>query len=153
MSTSTHDAIGDALTTRRRGAGPVPVMTLMRQVERGIPVSVLDRVTREVAPNDANFVFRIIPKATLARRRKADTLHDTAKAVLSQEEGGRVARVAEVWASALDVWGSAEAARAFLFRPHPLLEGERPMDVVLANEFGRPVVLNILGQLKHGTAV
>jgi len=148
-----RDAIGDVLTTGRRAAGPVPVMTIMRQIERGVSVTTLDRVTREVAPDDANFVFRIIPKATLSRRRKAHALHDTAKAMLSQEEGGRVARVAEVWAAALDVWGSPEAARAFLFRRHPLLAGERPMDVVLANEFGRPVVLDILGGLKYGTAV
>ncbi|WP_408886808.1 antitoxin Xre/MbcA/ParS toxin-binding domain-containing protein [Lichenicola cladoniae] len=40
-----------------------------------------------------------------------------------------------------------------MFRPHPLLEGQRPMDVVLASEYGRPVVLDILGSLKHGTAV
>jgi hypothetical protein len=40
----------------------------------------------------------------------------------------------------------------FLFRPHPLLEGRRPLDVVLASEFGRPIVEGILGRLKFGSA-
>ena len=134
-------------------SGPIPMMSLMREVEKGIPVTVLDHVARAIAPGDGSFVFRIVPKATLSRRRKAHAQHDSARAALSTEEGGKVARIAEVWASSLDVWGSEAQARAFLFRPHPLLEGQRPMDVVLANEFGRPVVMEILGRLKHGTAV
>ncbi|MGI4746187.1 MAG: antitoxin Xre/MbcA/ParS toxin-binding domain-containing protein [Janthinobacterium lividum] len=136
-----------------RHRGPMPVMSLMREVEKGLSVTVLDEVARAVAPGDGAFASRIIPKATLSRRRKAFALADGDTAVLTPEEGGRVARVAEVWVSAIDVWGGEEAARAFLFRPHPLLEGQRPMDVVLASEYGRPVVLDILGGLKHGTAV
>lgn len=53
---------------------------------------------------------------------------------------------------AREVWGSDEAARAFLFRPHPMLEGRRPIDVVLANEFGRSLVEGILGRLQYGSA-
>ena len=73
-------------------------------------------------------------------------------AVLSPDEGAKVARLAEVWAMARDVWGDDAAARAFLFRPHPMLEGERPVDVVLATEFGRPLVEGILGRLQYGSA-
>ena len=47
--------------------------------------------------------------------------------------------------------GEAEA-RAFLFRPHPMLDNRRPVDVVLASEFGRPLVEGILGRLSYGTA-
>jgi putative toxin-antitoxin system antitoxin component (TIGR02293 family) len=53
---------------------------------------------------------------------------------------------------ARDVWGGEDAARAFLFRPHPMLEGQRPVDVVLATEFGRPLVEGILGRLQYGSA-
>lgn len=141
------------LHTRDQQRTPISVMSLMREVERGIAVTVLDDVARAVAPGDGAFAFRIIPKATLSRRRKALALHDTARSALTPEEGGRVARIAEVWGAAIDVWGGEEAARAFLFRSHPLLEGQRPIDVVLASEYGRPVVLDILGRLRHGTAV
>lgn len=74
------------------------------------------------------------------------------EAVLSPTEGAKVARLAEVWAMTRRVWGSDAEARAFLFRPHPLLEDSRPIDVVIADEFGRPLVEGILGRLQYGSA-
>ena len=44
------------------------------------------------------------------------------------------------------------AARDFLFRPHPMLEDELPVDVVLRSEFGAELVIDILGRLKYGSA-
>jgi hypothetical protein len=49
-------------------SGPPP---LMSAVENGLPLASLDRVVDAVAPSDTGFAFRIIPRATLARRRKA----------------------------------------------------------------------------------
>jgi putative toxin-antitoxin system antitoxin component (TIGR02293 family) len=125
----------------------------MDDVERGLPLAEVDRISREVAPGDAAFPFRLVPRATLARRRKAlaETPGD-AMARLSSEESSRVARLGAVWEFAVDVWGGPEKARAFLFRPHAMLEGRRPIDLVLANEFGRPIVEGILGRLKYGSA-
>jgi putative toxin-antitoxin system antitoxin component (TIGR02293 family) len=132
-------------------SGPLP---LMAAVEDGLPLTSLDRVVRLVAPSDSGFAFRIIARATLARRRKSfAAARDRAEGRLSAEEGTRLARLASVWAMALDVWGEAEAARRFLFEPHPLLHDRRPVDVVLENELGRPVVEGILGRLKYGSAV
>lgn len=137
------------------------VMWMSRQVSAGLPLSSLERVAEKLAPDDKGFVYGIVPKATWARRRKA--LHaaqregpvvdqQTARAALSLEESAKVARLAEVWTMARRVWGSDDAARAFLFRPHPMLEGQRPIDVVIANEFGRPLVEGILGGLQYGSA-
>ena len=86
-----------------------------------------------------------MPRATLARRRTQHTPR------LTPEESARVARLASVWAFAKDVWKSDEAARRWLFEPHMMLEDRRPIDVVLASEFGRPLVEGILGRLKYGT--
>jgi putative toxin-antitoxin system antitoxin component (TIGR02293 family) len=134
-----------------RISGPLP---LMAAVAQGLPLTALDRVVRCVAPADNGFAFRIIPRATLARRRRSfAAARDRADGRLSAEEGTRLARLASVWAMALDVWGDAEAARRFLFEPHPLLHDRRPVDVVLENELGRPVVEGILGRLKYGSAV
>lgn len=134
-----------------RTSGPLP---LMSAVENGLPLTSLDRVVTSVAPTDSKFAFRIIARATLARRRKAlAAATDRPDARLSAEEGTRLARLASVWAMALEVWGSVEAARRFMFEAHPLLEGRRPVDVVLENEFGRPVVEGILGRLQYGSAV
>jgi putative toxin-antitoxin system antitoxin component (TIGR02293 family) len=113
---------------------------IMRAVTEGLPLNCLDRVVGRVAPEDKGFVFRVVPRPTLARRRKAASV----PAVLLADEGSRVARLAEVWAMACDVWGSDEEARAFLFRPHPMLEDQAPIDVVLATEFGQPIVEGIL---------
>jgi uncharacterized protein (DUF2384 family) len=33
-----------------------------------------------------------------------------------------------------------------------MLDGRRPIDMVLANEFGRPLVEGILGRLQYGSA-
>jgi putative toxin-antitoxin system antitoxin component (TIGR02293 family) len=128
--------------------------SLMAAVERGLPLAALDRVVHAVAPADSKFAFRIVTRSTLARRRKtwATTKHDVASR-LSAEEGTRLARLANVWAMAVTVWGDEDAARQFMFEPHQLLQGRRPVDVVLENELGRPVVEGILGRLQYGSAV
>jgi putative toxin-antitoxin system antitoxin component (TIGR02293 family) len=126
----------------------------MSAVERGLPLTALDRVVHSVAPTDNKFAFRIIARATLARRRKAwASTKDKVEGRLSAEEGARLARLAGVWAMAIEVWGNQEDARRFMFDAHPLLHGRRPVDVVLESEFGRPVVEGILGRLQYGSAV
>jgi len=143
------DPVSDVLGIKTSGALP-----LMTAVEKGLPLKALDRVVHSVAPSDNKFAFRIVPRATLARRRKAwATTKDRAEGRLSAEEGTRLARLASVWAMAVEVWGSGDAARQFMFEAHPLLHGRRPVDVVLENEFGRPAVEGILGRLRYGSAV
>jgi putative toxin-antitoxin system antitoxin component (TIGR02293 family) len=66
--------------------------------------------------------------------------------------GPALVRLAEVRAMARRVWGSEESAQAFLFRPHPMLEGRRPADVVIGGEAGRLRVEDILGPLQYGSA-
>jgi putative toxin-antitoxin system antitoxin component (TIGR02293 family) len=117
---------------------------LIALIDSGLPVKALDHVARLLAPGDAQFKHRLIPKATFNRRK--------AEHRLSSEEGTRLARLARVWGLARDVWGSDEEARDFLFRPHPMAEDKRPVDLVIQNEFGAELVVDILGRLKYGTA-
>lgn len=100
-----------------------------------------------MAPDDTGFAYRLVPRATLSRRRSRNTPR------LTPEESARVARVASVWAFAKDVWNSDEDARRWLFEPHMMLDNRLPIDVVLASEFGRPLVEGILGRLKYGTGL
>ena len=125
-------------------AGRSP-FALISRIEDGLPIGALERLTDLLAPGDAQFKYRLIPKATYERRKRAAQ-------PLSAEEGTRVARLARVWRLARDVWGSDEAARAFLFRSHPMIEDKRPVDVVIQNEFGAEMVIDILGGLKYGSA-
>lgn len=117
---------------------------LISRIEDGLPLDALDRVARLVAPGDTQFKYRLVPKATYERRKSS--------ARLSSDEGARLARLARVWGLAQEVWQFDEDARAFLFRPHAMLEDRRPVDVVLLNEFGAEMVLDILGGLKYGVA-
>lgn len=118
---------------------------IILRVEEGLPIATLDRISRTVAPDNANFKYQIVSRATFARRRQRQEK-------LSVNEGDRVVRLAKIWAFAREVWGGDEAARAFFFRPHMLLEGRRPIDVVLATDLGARMVEDILGRLKYGSA-
>ncbi len=120
---------------------------LADRVESGLPISTMERLAQMVAPDDLAFVYRLVPRATLARRRLQP------EARLTIDESARVVRVWQVWDYARQVWKDDDAARRFLFKPHMLLEGRRPIDIVLVSEFGRPVVENILGSLLYGTGV
>jgi putative toxin-antitoxin system antitoxin component (TIGR02293 family) len=117
---------------------------LITRIEGGLPVAALDRVARLLAPGDAQFKYRFVPKATYVRRKVAHKL--------SADESARLARVARVWALAREVWQAEDAARDFLFRPHPMIEDKRPIDVIIQSEFGAELVVDILGRLNYGTA-
>jgi putative toxin-antitoxin system antitoxin component (TIGR02293 family) len=139
--------VPELLGLRKHASRPAGPLGLMSEVEKGLPLSALDRIVHAVAPDDPGFAHRLVPRATLARRRSQTSPR------LSAEESARVARLASVWALAMDVWKTDEGARRWMFAPHMLLEMRRPVDVVLASEFGRPLVENILGGIKYGTAV
>ena len=147
MSASAAASVPELLGLRKNAARSGSALGLMSDLEKGLPLSALDRIAHTVAPDDSSFAFRIVPRATLARRRSQPAPR------LTPEESARVARLASVWAFAKEVWGDEEGARRWIFHPHMMLEGRRPIDVVIASEFGRPLVESILGGLKYGTAV
>jgi putative toxin-antitoxin system antitoxin component (TIGR02293 family) len=129
------------------GGPPNPFSSATQYVNllsQGLPMKSLERIADAIAPADAHFKYRIVPKATLARRRS--------KRKLSANQSAVVARLAGIWARALKVWGSPEEARGFLYRPHPLLDRRPPIDLVLENEVGAQLVEDILGRLEHGSA-
>lgn len=121
-------------------------LSLAGAIERGLPVSALEPVAQALAPDDPTFKFRIVPKATLGRRRAARP------ARLSTEESQRLTRIAGVWTAALETWGGAEEARRFLSAPHPLLNGRSPLDLALGSDYGARLVEDILGRLRFGSA-
>lgn len=117
-------------------------LSYLQLIEQGLPVSALERVAELVAPRDAKFKFRIVPKATLARAEKHR---------LNAHQSVRLARIATVWAQALRVWKTDDAVRGFLFRPSPVLEDKLPIDLVLENELGASLVRDVLGRIEAGT--
>jgi putative toxin-antitoxin system antitoxin component (TIGR02293 family) len=112
----------------------------------GLPVTALDRLAEAVAPEDARFKFRLIPKATLERRRKSTKR-------LTIEEGDRLARLAKVFAIGLDIYGDPTKVRKFLQRPHMMLDDKAPLDVALATGPGADAVINLLGRAAYSGGV
>jgi putative toxin-antitoxin system antitoxin component (TIGR02293 family) len=119
-------------------------MELIDRIEKGLPVTTLFDIAEVVAPNATEIVLAIVPKATLTRRRKEGRL--------SAAEGAVVARIAAIWSLALEVWGTPDAARDFLNRPHAMLAGRKPIDIVVQSEIGGEMVSQILGRLQYGSA-
>ena len=119
-------------------------LALVDRINDGLPLRAMDAFAERAALEPA-LRYRIVAKATLAHRRKT-------KQGLSREESARLARGAKILSLAEDVWGSLDEARAFLYRPHPMLEDRRPIDVTLDNEFGAELVEGILQRLRFGSA-
>jgi putative toxin-antitoxin system antitoxin component (TIGR02293 family) len=140
-----NDSVAHVLGIREAG-GPITTLEMIDRIQDGLPVTALYRVSDRVAPGDANFKFQIVSRATLARRRNRPA------ARLTADESDRLARLAKVWSCATRVWRGDEAARAFLFRPHPLLARRKPIELVLTTDLGARLVEDILGRLEHGSA-
>jgi putative toxin-antitoxin system antitoxin component (TIGR02293 family) len=120
-------------------------------LDKGFPVSSVDKVAVAFAPKDFDFRYRIVPKATLARLKAKQRKHKAQR--LSKPQSELVARLAAVWTDAIRAWKTEEGARNFLYRKHPLLEDKRPVDLALQSELGAQIVRDILGRLEHATAV
>ena len=121
-------------------------LDLAKAVGEGLPVKAVDRVCAMIAPYEPSLRYRIVSKATLARRKRSERHR------LSPEEGDRLARLARLWAFTVNVWGSEPAARRFLGEPHPLLGGRVPREVATETEIGARAVEELLGRLKYGSA-
>ncbi len=121
-------------------------LALAYSIEAGLPVSALDHLAAVVAPEDTRFKFRLIPKATLERRRRSTKR-------LTSEEGDRLARLAKVYAIAFDIYHDPAKVRDFLRRPHMMLDDKAPLDVALATGPGADAVINLLGRAAYGGGV
>jgi len=119
-------------------------IAIVEKIERGLSVATVDRVASLIRPGDATFKFTIIPKATLSRRQTSKKL--------SIDEGDRVVRLARIMVAAIDTWGDPDNARAFLQRPHAMLDGKTPLDIALHTAAGARLVEDILARLKYGSA-
>ena len=147
MTQSQARSLAFLLGVKPKKAREFTSLDLADAIGRGLSVEAVDRLSALIAPAEPGLRYRIVPKATLARRQRARTRR------LSPEESERLARLARIWAFAIEVWGSEDAARRFLARPHPLLRGRLPVVLATETEIGARAVENVLGGLKHGTAV
>lgn len=114
---------------------------LDRVVRAGLPKRSLQLVARRaVEPGGSvnEFVYSVVPPATFKRRTR-----------LSVDESERTERLARIVALTEALWEDADEARAFLNRPHPLLDGQTPL-AVGRTELGARRVERLLNDVEHG---
>ncbi len=117
---------------------------LEQAITSGLPRETLRDVARSIWPDtaDANrLIHAIVPKSSLGRR---DTL--------SPAQGEQTERLARLFGYATNLFGDIEDARAFMQRPHPELDGRRPVDACLT-ELGGRAVERVLDSLAFGLPV
>jgi putative toxin-antitoxin system antitoxin component (TIGR02293 family) len=127
-------------------AGAPALSGLEHHVLHGLPRESLRRVATRIggdAERAAAIEHSIVPKTTLARRGGGK---------LTVEESERTARLARLFAQAVDAFGTEEEARLFLRRPHPMLEGRPPLQAALT-EIGARRVEAILHAVEYGLPV
>jgi putative toxin-antitoxin system antitoxin component (TIGR02293 family) len=122
-----------------------PTIEMIDEVAEGLPFNAADELASALAPHDQTFKYRLVPKATYARRKAAHRL--------SAQESERLVRLARIWKLARDVWKNDDKARRFLTTPHMLLDGRAALDVALASELGGKMVEDLLGRVAYSVAV
>lgn len=116
------------------------------EIRRGLPVDAVKRLAQMMAPGKPGvFEALVVSKSTLKRHRQDRT-------PLNPEHSERLGQLAEVWATAVDVYKDEDTARLFLQRPHQLLHGRTPLEVAAESWAGARTVEQILGRLKYGSA-
>ncbi len=118
-------------------------MDVVRLVRRGLPVGAVQAVLDSGWLTAAELDRVVLPRKTLANRRKLGTL--------TPEQSDRLVRVARVLAAAEETFGSREKAGRWLRRPTAALADERPLELLDTDE-GARAVETLLGRIAHGIA-
>jgi putative toxin-antitoxin system antitoxin component (TIGR02293 family) len=134
------DIVGGAAVV---GGNAVAGVDLVRVVRRGLPVGAVQFVLDSGVLTPAELDRIVLPRKTLANRRRLGTL--------TPEQSDRLVRVARVIAAAEETFGSREKAGTWLRRPTTALAGESPLDLLDTDEGAREVE-TLLGRVAHGIA-
>jgi putative toxin-antitoxin system antitoxin component (TIGR02293 family) len=134
------DIVGGAAVV---GSNMAVGVDLVRLVRRGLPVGAVQYVLDSGALTPAELDRIVLPRKTLANRRKLGTL--------TPEQSDRLVRVARVLAAAEETFGNREKAGRWLRRPTTVLAGESPLELLDTDEGAREVE-TLLGRIAHGIA-
>ena len=122
----------------------MPIWGLDTAIAGGLSRDVLLDVAHAICidPVETNkLVHAVVPKSSLNRR-----------GTLTPAQGEQTERLARLFEYACRVFGDDADARAFFQRPHPELQGRRPVDAALT-ELGGRMVERVLDSLLFGLPV
>lgn len=123
-------------------------LSLVDQVERGLPLQTVERVAQVMAPDDPGAKFSLLSRSTWSRLQTRPHQH------LTREASERVHGIARVLVEARRLWADNESAMVrFLNQPHPLLGGRTPLDVARQSTTGADLVVRIIGEARASVAV
>lgn len=112
-------------------------------VRSGLPIAKVDSLLESGALTAAELDALVLPRKTLANRRKAGTLNP--------EQSDRLTRVARIIAIAEETFGTPEKAHKWLRRPTTALDDHAPIRLLDTDE-GTRMVETLLGRISHGIA-
>jgi putative toxin-antitoxin system antitoxin component (TIGR02293 family) len=112
-------------------------------VRSGLPVAAADLLISSGALTAAELDALVLPRKTLANRRKIGTLNP--------EQSDRLTRVVRIIGIAEETFGNAEKAHKWLRRPATALENHAPLRLLDTDE-GTRMVETLLGRISHGIA-
>jgi putative toxin-antitoxin system antitoxin component (TIGR02293 family) len=125
------------------GLQPSDTGQLIRQVEKGLPFRVVERLRRNMALTSEEFaeLIQVRPR-TLSRRKEEGRLQP--------DESDRALRASRLFGGALELFeGDVAAARTWLSSAQPALGGAVPLSVA-KTELGAREVEQLIGRLEHG---
>lgn len=122
-------------------------LMLADAIKTGVSLSSVERVCKRIDPEGHRFgITNIMAKATYHRRVKDEK-------PLSRDDSEKLWQIARVYLLVQSLYGNDEDARAFLFRPHPLLDQRRPIDLATESAVGAALVEDVLLAADAGVAV
>ncbi|MDA7956894.1 MAG: DUF2384 domain-containing protein [Gammaproteobacteria bacterium] len=114
------------------------------KIAEGVPVGAMDNFAGVYGES---FVPHVVPEEIWRK-------HAKSKKPLPKEYSDRIYKLAQVTDMlGLIYRGDADKVRLFLGRPHPLLDGETPFDIVCSGAAGADAVLNLLRRARAGFPV
>ena len=122
----------------------MPIWGLQSAISKGLSREILLDVAHEIwmdTVESNKLVHAIVPKSSLNRR-----------GTLTPAQGEQTERLHRLFTYACRVLGDDRDARTFMQRPHPELEGRRPVDAALS-ELGGRMVESVLDALYFGLPV
>ena len=146
------EPVGDAAEIARLMGLPswrkMNSLSLVNRIEQGLPLQVVERISRAMAPDDPRAKFTLLSRSTWSRLQRRPRQH------LTREMSDRVHGVARVLLEARRLWAGDESAMVrFLNRPHLLLGGRTPLEVARESAAGADLVVRIIGEARAGVAV
>ena len=122
-------------------------LKLANTVASGIPVRSVEAVCKRIDPTGQRLsIYDVVAKPTYHRKKQE-------RKPLSKDDSEKLWQIARVYLEAMRHYRDGDDAVAFLFRPHALLEGRRPIDLAKESVAGTALVLNLLAEAGAGVAL